>query len=76
MTLRKPGNWWRIKQGALELDAWPVALGDGGNLSLLARRQQHLNAIVTTSVRFRRREMWLKPASLLTRMTSIGISSP
>ena len=53
MTLRKPGNWWRIKQGALELDARPVALGDGGNPSLLARRQQHLNAIVTTSVRFR-----------------------
>jgi alpha-N-arabinofuranosidase len=53
MTLRHPGNWWRIKQGALELDARAVALGDEGSPSLLARRQQHLNATVTTSIRFR-----------------------
>ena len=54
MQLRNPeGHWWRITKGALELDARPIALGDGGNPSLLARRQQHLNASVTTQVRFR-----------------------
>lgn len=54
MQLRNPqGRWWRIEHGALQLDARPVALGDEGNPSLLARRQQHLNATVTTQVRFR-----------------------
>jgi alpha-N-arabinofuranosidase len=54
MMLRNPrGHWWRIAGGALQLDARPVALGDEGNPSLLARRQQHLNATGTTEVRFR-----------------------
>ena len=54
MQLRNPeGHWWRIRNRALELDARPVALGDNGNPSLLARRQQHLNAIATTELRFR-----------------------
>ena len=54
MQLRNPaGDWWRIRKGALELDPQPVALGEGGNPSLLARRQQHLNATATTQVRFR-----------------------
>ncbi len=54
MILRNPdGQWWRLRNGALELDARSVALGDGGNPSLLARRQQHLNATASTEVRFR-----------------------
>jgi len=54
MQLRNPaGQWWRIRNGALELDPRPVALGDDGNPSLLARRQQHLDATATTKVRFR-----------------------
>jgi alpha-N-arabinofuranosidase len=54
MMLRNPdGHWWRIGDGALELDPRPVRLGDGGNPSLLARRQQHLNASATTKLRFR-----------------------
>jgi xylan 1,4-beta-xylosidase len=53
MMLRNPGGkWWHIARGALELDARPVALEDAGNPSLIARRQQHLNATVTTQVRF------------------------
>jgi alpha-N-arabinofuranosidase len=53
MMLRNAGNWWRISNGALLLDARPVALGEEGNPSLLARRQKHLNATATTQVRFR-----------------------
>jgi xylan 1,4-beta-xylosidase len=51
--LRNPaGHWWRVRGGALELDARAVGLGDYGNPSLLARRQQHLNATATAEVRF------------------------
>ena len=54
MQLRNPdGLWWHIRNGALQLDPRPVALGDDGNPSLLARRQQHLNATATTELRFR-----------------------
>jgi xylan 1,4-beta-xylosidase len=54
MMLRNPeGQWWRIRNGALQLDARPVALADEGNPSFLARRQQHLDATATTQVRFR-----------------------
>jgi alpha-N-arabinofuranosidase len=54
MMLRNPdGHWWRIRKGALEIDPRPVALGEHGNPSLFARRQQHLNATATTEVRFR-----------------------
>lgn len=53
MMMRNPvGKWWRLSDGALQLDAQGVALGDMGNPSLWARRQQHLNATVTTKVRF------------------------
>lgn len=53
MQLRNPaGRWWRIRKGALEILARPVELGDGGNPSLLARRQQHLDCTATTQVRF------------------------
>lgn len=53
MMLRNPeGHWWRMRGGALLLEPRPVGLGDHGNPSLLARRQQHLNAIATTQLRF------------------------
>jgi xylan 1,4-beta-xylosidase len=53
MMLRNPvGHWWRIRGGALELNARDVGLGDYGNPSFLARRQQHLDASATTEVRF------------------------
>jgi alpha-N-arabinofuranosidase len=53
MTLRNPHQrWWRIAKGQLQLDPRAVGLGDLGNPSLLARRQQHLNATATTKVSF------------------------
>jgi alpha-N-arabinofuranosidase len=53
MMMRNPREqWWRIGDGQLELQARPVALGDNGNPSFLARRQQHLNATATTMLRF------------------------
>ncbi len=53
MQLRnRQGHWWRVRNGALQLNARAVALGDNGNPSLLARRQQHLNATATTELRF------------------------
>ena len=53
MMMRNPvGKWWRLSGGALQLDAQSTSLGDMGNPSLWARRQQHLNATVTTRVRF------------------------
>lgn len=53
MMLRNPaGKWWRISKGALELDPRSVVLGELGNPSLLARRQQHQNAVATTRLNF------------------------
>jgi xylan 1,4-beta-xylosidase len=53
MMMRRPDSrWYRIAGGTLRLDARPVGLGDMGNPSFLARRQQHANAVVTTRVRF------------------------
>lgn len=53
LTLRNPrGDWWRIAGGTLGIDAKPEAFSARGNPSLLARRQQHLNATATTSVQF------------------------
>jgi alpha-N-arabinofuranosidase len=53
MMLRNPeGRWWRIAGGALQVEPRRVAFGDHGNPSLLVRRQQHLDAQATTSVRF------------------------
>jgi alpha-N-arabinofuranosidase len=53
MMLRNPkGDWWRISAGALQIDPKPNAFADHGNPSLLARRQQHLNATATTKLRF------------------------
>lgn len=53
MMMRNPRSpWWTIDKGALELQPRPVALGDNGNPSFLARRQQHINGGATTVVRF------------------------
>jgi alpha-N-arabinofuranosidase len=45
-------RWWRIANGHLQLEARPIGLGDVGNPSLVARRQQHLNGSATTKVDF------------------------
>jgi alpha-N-arabinofuranosidase len=51
--LRNPkGDWWRISAGALQIDPKANAFADHGNPSLLARRQQHLDATATTKLRF------------------------
>jgi alpha-N-arabinofuranosidase len=53
LMLRNPkGKWWRLSGGTLQLQARSVGLGEMGNPSLLARRQQHLNASATTRVSF------------------------
>ncbi|MDP9421861.1 MAG: glycoside hydrolase family 43 protein [Pseudomonadota bacterium] len=52
MTRQPKERWWRLSGGALHLKARPIALGDFGNPSFVARRQQHLNATATTVVRF------------------------
>lgn len=53
MMLRNPkGDWWRISGGALELNPKANAFADHGNPSLLARRQQHLDATATTKLQF------------------------
>jgi xylan 1,4-beta-xylosidase len=52
MMMRNPRQqWYAFRRGALLLDPRPVGLGDFGNPSFLARRQQHLNATATTTVR-------------------------
>ena len=53
LMMRNPaGRWWHLQRGALLLDPRPVGLGDFGNPSFLARRQQHGDATVTTQLRF------------------------
>ncbi|QNM84036.1 glycoside hydrolase family 43 protein [Sphingomonas sabuli] len=52
MMMRNPRQlWWSLQSGQLLLQPRAVALGDQGNPSFLARRQQHLQASATTSVR-------------------------
>ncbi|HEY0412850.1 MAG TPA: glycoside hydrolase family 43 protein [Allosphingosinicella sp.] len=54
MTMRNPRTaWYTLAGGRLRLAARPVGLGDFGNPSFLARRQQHMNAAASTLVRFR-----------------------
>jgi alpha-N-arabinofuranosidase len=56
MMMRNPRERWHaLRNGALELRARRVGLADFANPSLLARRQQHLNASATTRVRLRSR---------------------
>jgi len=53
ITVRIPsGSWYTIDDSALTLQAKPVGLGDFGQPSFVARRQQHLNAEADTSVVF------------------------
>ena len=53
MTLRNPkGRWWTVSAGKLQINPQPEAFSTRGNPSLLARRQQHLNATATTSIEF------------------------
>ena len=53
MMMRNPHErWWSLPGGALRLRARPVALGDNGNPSFLARRQQHMYAAAATELRY------------------------
>lgn len=54
MMMRNPRErWYRLGGGRLTLRARPVGLGDFGNPSFLARRQQHIEAAASTLLRFR-----------------------
>ncbi|WP_205480316.1 glycoside hydrolase family 43 protein [Sphingomonas arenae] len=53
MMMRNPRErWFELAKGALWLQPRTTGLGDFGNPSFLARRQQHMHAVATTSVRF------------------------
>ncbi|WP_243455545.1 glycoside hydrolase family 43 protein [Sphingosinicella sp. BN140058] len=53
LMMRNPRQrWYALANGRLSLQPRAVSLGDFGNPSLLGRRQQHLNATASTSVRF------------------------
>jgi xylan 1,4-beta-xylosidase len=53
LMMRTPRErWWRVAGGALRLQARGVGFGTTGQPSLIARRQQHADATVTTAVSF------------------------
>jgi alpha-N-arabinofuranosidase len=53
MMPRNPRErWYELDDGRLVLRARAVGLGENGNPSFLARRQQHINASATTVIRF------------------------
>ncbi|MGI4732452.1 MAG: glycoside hydrolase family 43 protein [Janthinobacterium lividum] len=53
VMMRNPDTrWWRLGGGGVSLDPRPVGLGDMGNASFIARRQQQADATATTEVRF------------------------
>ena len=53
LMMRNPRDrWWTLRNGELQLEARPVGLGDNGNPSFVARRQQHSNASATTRLQF------------------------
>jgi len=53
MTMRIPtSRWWSVKGGTLNLQARAARIGDNDQPSMWARRQQHMNASVSTTVRF------------------------
>lgn len=53
MTMRIPTErWWSVKGGALTVRARAARIGDHDQPSVWARRQQHMNASVSTTVRF------------------------
>jgi alpha-N-arabinofuranosidase len=57
MLMRNPRErWFMVGDGALQLTPRPVGLGDFGNPSFVARRQQHMYAAASTAVRFNPRE--------------------
>ena len=57
MLMRNPRErWFTVSGGALHLTPRPVGLGDFGNPSFIARRQQHMYASAATAVRFRPQE--------------------
>ena len=54
LMMRNPREkWYELSSGTLQLQPRPVGLGDMGNPSFLGRRQQHMNALATTVVRYR-----------------------
>ncbi|WP_246167131.1 glycoside hydrolase family 43 protein [Sphingomonas piscis] len=53
MMMRNPRErWYSLSGGALQLTPRPVGLGDFANPSMVGRRQQHMYATASTSVRF------------------------
>lgn len=53
MMMRNPRErWYSLAGGALRLNPRPVGIGDFGNPSFIARRQQHMYASASTAVRF------------------------
>jgi alpha-N-arabinofuranosidase len=53
VMLRNPReSWFKVDQGMLQLTPRPVSLGENGNPSYIARRQQHLKATVETQMQF------------------------
>lgn len=53
MTMRIPTErWWSVEGGALTVRARAARIGDHDQPSIWARRQQHMNASVSTTVRF------------------------
>jgi len=53
MTMRIPtSRWWTVKGGMLSLEARSARLGHNDQPSIWARRQQHMNATVSTTMRF------------------------
>lgn len=53
MTMRIPTKrWWSVKGGTLSLEARSARMGHNDQPSMWARRQQHMNATVSTTMRF------------------------
>jgi alpha-N-arabinofuranosidase len=53
VMVRSPHEaWYTVEGGALNLKSRPVAIGSNGQPSFIAKRLQHANATVTSSVRF------------------------
>lgn len=53
MTMRIPtSRWWSVKGGTLSLQARKDRIGGNDQPSVWARRQQHMNATVSTTLRF------------------------
>ncbi|MGH1558536.1 hypothetical protein ACRAWD_14005 [Caulobacter segnis] len=51
--MRIPNSrWWSVKGGMLSIEARKDRIGGNEQPSVWARRQQHMNATVSTTVRF------------------------